>query len=489
MRKSKVIFSTCLLASALIVSSCNIFGGSDSKLSTADQVKLYCEKDTTSSVSGNVSAYFDFSDGMNWAYQNDTTKTLLQSIVNKITGDNNTSVFSLANNTITPLKKKQTDLYNTIIDASSYQNLNAPIEKTLSKIVKDGNSALMVTDFEEYTPDGKVQHQNFAKPYFEKWLSQGNDITFFITDYVENGLAKHLYYIIFDKKSHSLLSKVEEALASRPVNYKRFLLSTNPCHFTTKYMAAIKGGCYHDENGEDVVSATIEDGSGEGFTKYEGLNAEYYPFGCNWKDIVSNAQAMKEPGVAKPFSDLFRNLFVDLSNQDSYIIKKMDVKAYDVQADFDKFIAFKEALKNKPKMIKDENGSPIADLSGDAGTYYDEKGNMLPDYIYRPQSLAPIEDMLVLNQTLFSNTLKSSPKQVELAIDFNPKFSGEIANYPTGDMIRIDIVVADCMPNYSNLDKLFSWGGNTNLSEAIRNTLQDLNLVNRPVYSYFVKTN
>ena len=76
---------------------------------------------------------------------------------------------------------------------------------------------------------------------------------------------------------------------------------------------------------------------------------------------------------------------------------------------------------------------------------------------------------------------------MELAIDFNPKFSGEIANYPAGDMIRIDIVVADCTPNYSNLDKLFSWGGNTNLSEAIRNTLQDLNLVGRPVYSYFVK--
>jgi hypothetical protein len=114
---------------------------------------------------------------------------------------------------------------------------------------------------------------------------------------------------------------------------------------------------------------------------------------------------------------------------------------------------------------------------------------MQPDYIYKPQPLAPIEDMLVLNQTLFSNTFNSNPKQVELAIDFNPKFSGEIANYPAGDMIRIDIVVADCTPNYSNLDKLFSWGGNTNLSEAIRNTLQDLNLVGRPVYSYFVKTN
>ena len=61
-------------------------------------------------------------------------------------------------------------------------------------------------------------------------------------------------------------------------------------------------------------------------------------------------------------------------------------------------------------MIKDENGSPIADLSGDAGTYYDEKGNMLPDYIYKPQTLAPIEDMLVLNQTLFSNTFNSNPE-------------------------------------------------------------------------------
>jgi hypothetical protein len=190
-----------------VVTSCSIFGGKGPEISTADQVKMYCEKDTTSSTSGKTSAYFDFSDGMNWAYQNDTTKTLLQSIVNKITGDNDMSVYSLANNNIIPLKKKQTELYNTIIDATSYQNQNAPIEKTLSKIVKDGNSAIMVTDFEEYTTNGTVQHQNFAKPYFEKWLSQGNDITFFITDYVENGLAKHLYYIIFDKKISYLAFK------------------------------------------------------------------------------------------------------------------------------------------------------------------------------------------------------------------------------------------------------------------------------------------
>lgn len=107
MRKSGVIFCMGLLAIMLITSSCSIFGGGGSEISTADQVKMYCEKDTTSSTSGKTSAYFDFSDGMNWAYQNDTTKTLLQSIVNKITGDNDMSVYSLANNNIIPLKKNR----------------------------------------------------------------------------------------------------------------------------------------------------------------------------------------------------------------------------------------------------------------------------------------------------------------------------------------------------------------------------------------------
>lgn len=103
----------------------------------------------------------------------------------------------------------------------------APIEKTLDKIVKDGKSSLLVTDFEEFTPDRQVQHQSFASRYFTKWLKQGNDITFFIFDFVgEKGLTYHLYFTVFDNKSHQFLDQIRQSVAGI-TGYQEFHLSTD----------------------------------------------------------------------------------------------------------------------------------------------------------------------------------------------------------------------------------------------------------------------
>lgn len=483
----RLLFSTSIIMIMLLVSSCSLFKGEQSS-SIKEQVQSYYDKNIKYDAGTCVNAYFDFSDGLLVAYNNDSTKNMTRSIVNKITGDS-TMIFSLANNVITKLDMHQTDLYNYIMDPKSYMNLNAPIEKTLNKIVSDGKSALLVTDFEEYTPDGKVQHQAFAKKYFEKWLSQGNDITFYVTNYIEDRLPKHLYFIVFDNKRHSLLNNIEESLTGYSSLYSKYTLSTNPWTFTTNYIAEHKGGTYHDASGEDLVTVTIEDGSDDSFTKLDD-HAEYYPFGDNWENILKNANAMKEPGVPQPFTDIFRHLFVNLQNQDSYKIKGMGVKAYDIQADVDRYSLYETALKNKPTMKKNSNGAMIADLSGDAASYYNDKGEMLPDFVYKSQNPTVINDAFVLNQALFNNTFKSDPGKVELAIDFDSKFNGDMIGYNDGDLLRIDIVVTESEPNLSNIDKLFSWGANTSLSESIRNTLQDLNPASKctPIYTYFIKT-
>ena len=96
-------------------------------------------------------------------------------------------------------------------------------------------------------------------------------------------------------------------------------------------------------------------------------------------------------------------------------------------------------------------------------------------------------DAFVLNQTLFANTMQTNPSRVEIGIDLKPGFSGNIGGYEQGDMIRLDVVIAECEPNISGLQSLFSWGGNTNLADAIKNTLQNMKPQNRVIYSYFIK--
>ena len=88
--------------------------------------------------------------------------------------------------------------------------------------------------------------------------------------------------------------------------------------------------------------------------------------GVAWEDALKNTQEATQAGFNPKYSDLFRNLFFDFSNQDSYIIKKLDVKVTDVEEDFQKYSMYQKALADKEKSAE----------------YYDENGKMLADYDY-----------------------------------------------------------------------------------------------------------
>lgn len=501
------------LSQLTIVTSCVLsLSGcckSGPQLSSVEKVALYYTKDMPESKEQDaMEAYFDFSDGMNWAYRNDTTKSILKDIVNKVSNEDGTKIYSMADDQITLLPEKTTTLFNTIMSPTSYTKKYAPIEKTLARILEQDNNALLVTDFEEYTTDGRIQTAAFASKYFEEWLSRGYDIKFYITDYMERSLSKHLYYILFNTNNHALQKKVEEAIKSQPKNYKEYLLSTNPWRLTTNYIGAAYGGCYHDSSLQDIVSGTDESGTDESYCNYnlEGnvatilhdsrffknipqLNAEYYPMGVAWPDIVKNAAGASQLEGSDRFTNLLRGLFVDLSNQDSYIVNRLDVIATDVQQDMDAYISsLMPQVVGVPKMVDDGAGGKVAAPTSDQELYYDDKGNVLPEYMYTPQSTAQIMDMFVLNQTLFSNTRNTDASNVEIGINLKPSFSGNIGGYNPGDMIRLDIVIAECEPNISELQTLFSWAGNSSLADAIKNTLQNMKPEKRVIYSYFIKT-
>lgn len=500
---AKVAFA--LLCLSLLGSCCS----SGPELSTVEKVALYYIKDVAElQEQDSIEAYFDFSDGMNWAYQNDTTKNILKDMVNKISNEDGARIYSLADDQITLLPEKTTTLFNTIMSPASYSKKYAPIEKTLAQIVESDKNALLVTDFEEYTTDGRIQTAAFASKYFEEWLNRGYDIKFYITNYMEKSLSKHLYYILFNTKSHILQDKVEDAIKGQPKNYKEFLLSTNPCKLTTNYIGAAYGGCYHDSSHQDIVSGTDESGTAESYCNYnlEGyvatilqgsrffknvrpLTMEYYPMGATWPDIVNNAESASQLEGAERFTDLLRGLFVDFTSQDSYLVSRLDVIATDVQQDMDAYVnSLMPQVVGTPEMVDDGEGGLVAAPTDEQEPYYDERGNVLPKYIYKPQPPAQIMDAFVLNQNLFTNTLQADPSKVEIGIDLKPGFSGNIGGFTQGDMIRLDVVIAECEPNISGLSSLFSWGGNSNLADAIKNTLQNMKPKNRVIYSYFIKT-
>ena len=455
------------------------------ELNPHEAIVQYFTKDMVQPAEGmdKWAVYFDFSDGMQHAYAPEATREVVRDVVQKLTGSSaRFDMYSLADDTIKQLPVKINDLFNTIVDAKSYAHQQAPIEKALKKIVGEGRSAIMVTDFEEYTPDKRIQNSPFATPYFRTWLQRGGDITFYVTPFKEGSKDKWLYYIVFDNARHDLLAFFEDGLKSATPNYRRFHLSTHPYDVKTSYLSASKGGTFHDPDGEDFVTSSVEDGSDDSFCAFPALKMEYYNFDATWPDIVVNAkdQSDSELPSKERFKHLLSGASIDLSNTDSYRVKALDLRVLDVTEDYGRFAKWLKAKACPPE--KDEDGEWIAT------DYYDEKGQMRPEYVYTAPDLVPqVPDMLVFNKEAFEGVADASAKPI--AIDFNPGFGGTMAGGKVPQMLRVDVVIAQAEPCTENLDELFAWKGNDNLASSIRNVLQELRPEGTPVYTYFIKTN
>jgi hypothetical protein len=188
--------------------------------------------------SGKSSIYIDFSDGLVQAYtKNPQNVQIVQAITNKLVSPD-IEWFALGGGKINLLDYSSNDLFNKVSDPRQYKDVMAPLQETLKKIAEGSNDALLVTDYEEYTTDGKEQFVNYPKEYFIKWLEKGNSITFFYTNYEEFNRktkitsSKHLYFTIFThgrESETSMISLVRDALKGRYSTKEFTLICCCPC--------------------------------------------------------------------------------------------------------------------------------------------------------------------------------------------------------------------------------------------------------------------
>ena len=452
---------------------------------------------------GTPRVYIDFSNGLFQAYKgNPDNAAMLEKITQKLTGSD-IKWFGLGKKgTIYPLDFPTTQLYNKVSDPKSYASeVMAPIEGAVKEITNGTGDALLVTDFEEYTVDGKEQFENFAKGYFIDWLSKGNSVDFFITNYKEKTkdkrtVDKHLYFIVFNYgTAKKLLTDINYSLKERGFKFETFSLSTDFYKLSNEYSAEKKGGNYYDKEGHDIVGSLDENQYVNGLKK-SNKNFEFYAFQQPWKDIYTNSKSLMEPGVPVPFTDFFRKLFLDASKDDVFQLKGLEVNVYDVTDDFLFFAKSLEAKVHKPKLAKDANGNSIIakdEANAIALSCYDEKGNLKDAWIYKqPKEKVALKEVFILNSELYNNGFKDTKKKIEIGTKYHANFNGSQITNPAG-LIKVDVTIADCNPNFDKLS-LFKWesstvAGKTNeaLSEAIRNTLDKVNPKGKVIYTYFIK--
>jgi hypothetical protein len=454
--------------------------------------------------SGNPAVYIDFSDGLVQAY----TKTpqnvqIIQAITNKLVSPS-VEWYSMGDGKISKLEYNSNELFNKVSDSKQYKTIMAPIQETLKKITEGNNDALMVTDYEEYTPDGKEQIENYPKTYFINWLKKGNSITLFYTDYEEVNAKtkvkspKHLYFTVFTQgrvTENSMVSMIRDAFKGR-ITTKEFNINNNPYSVSNDY------------GGKEMTGL-----QNKAYSKYVNLNNNacadrklpYEVIGINkpWDEKLD--EFVKKNIIEKEAGVFMGKLLLNAADQSSYKLNKIAVKVYDVSADYKRYAQCEEAKIHAPQLTKDKGKNDVwADQSAKdpviAACYEKNTTRLKNEWVYAPSKDKPGEEWAEVfsnDEKIFSDHMKNSPDKVELITTFHKNY--KVKNIKKADALwRIDYIVEDATFNDANPQLAdFSWPSttekgktNTSLSEAVRNTLQDESV--RPkgkiLYTYYIKT-
>jgi hypothetical protein len=459
---------------------------------------------SAASKQGNPSIYVDFSDGIIQAYTfNAQNKEIISALAQKLADKNDW--YGLGKSFGDGIGKLEfaddRDLFNKVTTPTNYIDLMAPIEKAIEKIVASNNDAILITDFEEYTPDGKEQLFAYAKKYFIDWLNKGNSITFFYTKYKEVNTKsklstdKNLYYAVFTYGASSesgLKYKFIDALNGRNITYQSFDLNPNPYAVRNDY-----GG----KENTGIKSATFSKFVNSNINALADSKLPYEFIGLNkaWNEDLK--KQIDNYVVKVDQGDFIGKLFMNASNQQAYQLKKLKVVVTNISDDFVKFARSNEAKKHAPVLTKDAGKN---DVWNDASkkdpittACFDKKTNQLkPEWVYAPSDLSKNvwAEVFDINSKIFNDHLKNDPANVELITVLHSNY--KLKNVTKEDaLIRVDYVIDEALPNIANTQlNDFKWisaikketGENNSLYESVRNALQEVK-PSGVVYSYFIK--
>lgn len=438
--------------------------------------------------------YVDFSAGMYTAFGAPVIRGLMSECFNTILAEQ-FEVYRLAEEQVKKLQvANSTQLGQLVGDPKQYLDRRAPLQAAVEKIVAARTDALLITDFEEWQNNTEVTNTAYLKIPFSQWLKNGNSISFFIADYKEGAVDKHIYFTVFTvgkASGSSLIDKLRPKLSALPA---KFDLAIDNCQFKTAYSNAQTAGLFTDPSGQNEQAKNVLDlqrGYLNRLAQHHPF--EYYPLGVNWNTID---ELHKEYAAQHQFDDLLRKLYINLSNTDSYTYDEFEIKTFDVSDDFQRFAQAMEVKKHKPAIVKGNNGeNKISDdeKNAIALTCYNPDGSIKAAYRYKPVEVPILSETFVLNKALFDNTFHTDKSNTEIGVSFAPGFAANKITNPNG-LIKIALCIRKATINTANpvLEK-FRWmnqGGiaNVGLYESVKNTLESVSPANREIYTYYLKT-
>lgn len=463
-------------------------------------------------VDDSLQVYQDFSDGFQEAWK-DTNSMEFYRLFASSLKISSTKFFVVGEKSLDLIEGlSEKDLFARVVNPKNYNRNYAALDLALNKIVSEKKRAVFVTDGELFTKDGGESELPWARDGFAKWLKDGNKLSFYVTDFVEKGKKKHVFYMIFTPANEigskaDVTDALEYSLKNMQVPGSE--LKYVSFHFQNNAFS-LERGHSGKTPGSFNVDLQIMD---NGYALNSKNNWEYAEIGLGWADIHKyfvekaiddNGREIKGgfPLIGSRESGNQPSAIVlDASSLEFYRVNSVKLNVSDVYDDFYAYALDAKCSMNPRIVKKRDNGEveidpeteePIVIQEGEL-CCYDSIGNMLSQYKYSSKPIKKLTDVLVLNEQHFNETMVHNAKG-EIEIQLASNFDGQSLSAEHDNLLKLELVVSDVQPETENKNlQNFIWEGqklptNKAMFESVIQALRDAKPQGKALYTWYIKT-
>ena len=473
-----------------------------------------------------TNVFVDLSDGITkFALADQNNKNLIEQFFFAVQNEENLAYYELSNDAVIKYSDTQALSYffNTgHKDANGKLKQGAPIDKAFNLIAGDDDLGIVITDGELYDSQARQVSMNpWASDALKQWFGKNGSLEIIYTDFSESNSGqnfnKHMYLMVFIPNNYSgnFIASLKQDLTSSGIQYKSDTYSTNVSGLYDRDL-------YPDKQTPGTLQLNTY-GNTEGY--FSDNNFEYIDltnvaeFNTSDEGIVYYLRDVG--GInGKPFNyPIVEKLFIDLEAITNYNVKEVKINVSNVTEDFDRFKRNYYALKNKPRIEKDETGKnnvdvdnflifepcSIVDIDGD--NPYDTLGKVLEntkedyskmlntDYAFTsPKVDSKLNDFIFIDNEAGMNSLANG-QGFETVLKFDEKFDADTKGFydDKHNIIKIDVIVEQENFNLKPInrqsltwDKIDRSGVDQTLFVSLRNVLNN-NKPNSILYTYYIE--
>ena len=486
----------------------------------------YNNNPNTNNNQNQTNVFVDLSDGITkYALSDKNNIALLEQFFFGVQNEDNLSYYELSSDNV--IKYNDTQALSYFMndghkDANGKLKQGAPIDKAFNIIAGDDDLGIVITDGELYDSKSKQVSMNpWASDALKQWFSKNGSLEIIYTDFSESNsgqtFSKHMYLMVFipDNYSGNFISSLKADLTSSGVQFKSDTYSTN-----------VSGLYDRDSYPDAQTPGTLQlntYGNADGYfseNNFEYINltniAEFNTFNDG---IVYYLRDVGDQN-GNPFNyPIVEKLFIDLEAINNYNVEEVKINISNVTEDFNRFKRNYYALKNKPKISKDDTGKDmltednylifdecsLVDIDNDSP--YDTFEKVIEDtkddylnilksaYNFElPKADNKLNDFIFIDNDAGMNNQANNQK-FETVLKFDPKFDEDTKGFyaEKNNIIKVDVVVEqeDFILNPINRqsltwDKIDRSGLDQTLFISLRNVLNN-NKPNSILYTYYIE--